>query len=225
LQRENITVDESKRRSGRSPWWKIGLVILVVAVAGVGGVLTGNRLADKRAVVDEGRRLDEDIGLGERTGLTGALDLQVAPTSLNVASGQPAKVNLTLTNKTDRPLTLNGWLNPAPADFISNQIPFKMMVTRAGSKVAFRGNPVLYPPHEKKDFFQLRPGARKVIPVDLSELHGIGRWDMSAPGEYAVELWYETYLTGRYVGISAWTGMTNHVIVRVTVRPGEAGSH
>ena len=71
---------------------------------------------------------------------------------------------------------------------------------------------------QKQDFRKLGPGRSLDITVgDLSEPARIGVWDMSSPGVYNVEIWYETYLTGRYIGVHAWTGMTNHVVVQVTV--------
>lgn len=204
-------------------WRRLGLILLVLVIAGVAGVWTGNKLADKRAVTNkqnnEARRLDEDLGLGQRSGLTGDLDLKVDQIKLTVDSGKPVKVVLTLTNKTRKLLMLNDWFTPAPADFKSNQLPFKVIVSKAGRKVPFLGNAIIYPPHTKKDFLKIEPGKSKSIPVELSRYPGIGRWDMTASGNYTIELWYETYLTGKYVGVNAWTGMTNHVIMQVTVRP------
>lgn len=216
--------EEGRRERRRELWqWRrLVLILCVLAVAGVSAVLTGGWLADRRAAQDEERRLDEHVGLGERTGMTGDLALHVDPLDLAISPGQDAGVNLTLTNKTSETMMLNAWFTPAPADFGSNQLPLKMIVSTSGRKVGFIGDPVLFPPHRKSDFIELQPGQSKVIPVELSRSAGMGRWDMSAPGDYTVELWYETYLTGRYIGVNAWTGMTNHVVVRVTVRPQEA---
>ena len=212
----------------RCRYYRLGLILLVLVIAGFAGVWAGNKLADKRAVANkqnnEARRLDENLGLGQRTGLTGDLDLKAAPIKLTVDSGKPVKVVLTLTNKTRKLLMLNDWFTPAPADFKSNQLPFKVIVSKSGHKVPFLGNIALFPPHAKKDFLRLNAGKSKMITVELSNYHGIGRWDMTASGNYTIELWYETYLTGKYVGVNAWTGMTNHVILQVTVRPQEGKS-
>ena len=215
---------EGKQRE-RHSWrghrvYKYVLVLLALIAAGAGGVWTGNRLADRRASLEDEIRMDEYLGLGTRTGLTTEVALLVDPLSLTVRPGRQVKVNLTLVNRSRRKVKLNGWLTPAPADFESNQLPFKVIVTREGSRVGYRGNAVLFPPHTKKDFFTLRPGGRRVIPVDLSRGPNNGRWDMSATGDYTFEVWYESYLTGRYVGVrhGGLTGMTNHVIVKVTVR-------
>lgn len=194
------------------------LILAALIAAGIGGVWTGNRLADRRAALDEEIRMDEYVGLGARTGLTTDLALLVDPLSLMVRPGEQIRVNLTLVNRGSRMVKLNGWLVPAPADFESNQLPFKVAVTKDGRRVGYSGNAVLLPPHTKKDFFALRPGERKVISVALSHGPNNGRWDTSTPGDYTFEVWYETYLTGRYVGVNALTGMTNHVIVKVTIR-------
>jgi len=196
----------------------LGLALLVMIVAAVTGIRTGNWIVHRRAVADEARRVDEYVGLGERTGLTGELELQVEPRSMTIAAGQPIKIELTLINKTPKTILLNSWFWEAPAEFRSNQLPFKVIVTRSGKTVGFRGNVPLFPPHTKRDFRELGPGQSLPIEVaDLSKTPRIGTWDMSSPGVYRVEIWYETYLTGRYIGVHAWTGMTNHVVVQVTV--------
>ena len=196
----------------------LGLALLVIVVAAVAGIRAGNWMVHRRAVADEARRIDEYVGLGERTGLTGDLELQVEPRSMTIAVGQPIKINLTLINKTPKPMMLNSWFVEAPAEFRSNQLPFKVIVTKSGKTVGFRGNVPLSPPHEKQDFRRLGPGESLAITVgDLSKPSRIGTWDMSSPGVYNVEIWYETYLSGHYIGVHAWTGMTNHVVVQVTV--------
>lgn len=162
--------------------------------------------------------MDEYTGLGDRTGIAGDLALFVQPMRLSIKPGQPVKVRLVLTNKGKRPMFLSKRLSPAPAAYESNQLPLKVTVTRNGLPVEYRGDPVLYPPHTKRDFFRLDPGRSRHLTVDLSAGPQGGRWDMSAPGEYVVEAWYETYLTGRYIGVNAWTGMSNHVVLQVTVR-------
>lgn len=193
------------------------VILLTLMAAGVCGVLAGNWWADRRAAYEEGRRVDEHLGLGTRTGLTGDLALEVEPVSLRTVSGGEVKVTLTLRNTGRKPLVLSSWLTPAPRDFSGNQLPLKVAVTRDGHRVAYQGQAVLHPPHEKKDFITLRPGERKSISVDLSRGPDNGRWDTSVPGNYSYEVWYETYLSGRYVGVNAWTGMTNHVIVKAAV--------
>ena len=209
---------EQPTQARRIPPRTLVLVLLVTAIAAVGGIVAGNWIFRGRAAAQEFARLDEYVGLSERTGLTGELDLQVSPVSLTVAPGKSAKVTLTLTNRTTRPMTLNGWLTPAPALFQSNQLPFKVQITQNGKPVRYTGNLVLYPPHTKKDFFVLRPGQSRQIVTDLSRGTDGGKWDLSKPGVYTAEAWHESYLTGRYIGVHAWTGMTNHVIVKITVR-------
>ena len=184
----------------------------------VGGIYAGNAFSRRSATARDAARLDEYIGLGEHTAMTGELDLQVGSTTITTSSGKPAKVMLTLTNKTSRPMALNSWLAPAPETFQSNQLPIKVRITRNGKPVRFVGNSLLYPPHTKKDFFVLKPGKSKRFAVDVSRGPKEGAWDMAKPGAYTAEIWYETYLTGRYIGVHAWTGMTNHVIVKVAVR-------
>lgn len=193
------------------------VVATILLIGAIGGIVVGMLLSRPDAKEEKLRRIDEYTGLGERTGLTGDLALTVDPVSLKVVPGRPIRVRLTLENRTFRTLVLNGWLSPAPADLNISQLPFKVRVTAGGRPVPFLGSPVLYPPHEKKDFFKLRPGERKTISVDLAGYPGIGRWDLSAPGDYIFEVWHETYLTGRYIGVQAWTGSTNHVLVQATI--------
>lgn len=202
----------------------IWIMVVVAAIAGIAGVMAGNWLTNRRAVSEKGRQVDEFLGLGERTGLTGDLDLLATPLNLTIHPGEPIKVKLTLINKTTAPMTLNGWLTPAPADFRSNQLPFKVAVHQNNRKVRYIGDPILFPPHKKKDFFTLLPKETKVISPDLSLGAGGGKWNLSTHGVYTFEVWYETYLTGRYVGVHAWTGMTNHVVVHVTVVPWEGST-
>jgi hypothetical protein len=209
---------ERPTRTRRIPPRTLALILLVAILAAVGGIIAGNWIFRRHAAAQESARLDEYVGLAEHTGLAGELDLQVNPVSLTVPPGKPAKVMLTLTNRTTRPMTLNGWLTPAPALYQSNQLPFKVQITKNGRPVRYTGNSVLYPPHTKKDFFVLQPGQSKQIVTDLSRGTDDGKWDMSKPGVYTAEAWYETYLTGRYIGVHAWTGMTNHVIVKIIVR-------
>jgi len=201
-----------------NPLIYIVIAILLVAV-GVGGIKVGNWLSHRNAVHSEGRRVDEYEGLGERTGLTGEVILLVSPMSLAVQSGDRFSLNLTLTNKTSKNLLLNDWFTPQPAKFDSNQFPIKMVVRRSGREVEFFGQPTLLPPHTRKDFIALKPGQSTTFPVEVSAAGRGGRWDMAEPGNYSVEIWYETYLSGKYIGVKAWNGMTNHVVVQVTVRP------
>jgi hypothetical protein len=198
------------------PWVKPVLIIAVLVIGGIGGVWTGNWLASRRPDPRQIQR-DEYVGLGTRTGLVGDLSLSVHPVSVTIRSGEPIRVRLTLTNNGEKTILLNSWFTPAPAEFGNNQLPFKVKVTRNGAPVPYIGDAVLFPPHTKKDFLKLRPGEKRVVSVDLSRGPHGGRWDLSAPGNYTFEVWYETYLTGRYIGVKAWTGMTNHVIVNVVV--------
>lgn len=199
--------------------WRFGIILALLVVVGAIGVRMGNWLADSSAKSTRQREVDEYLGLGQRTGLTGELSLAVKSTRLVVYPGQPVAVELTLTNRSSKSLVLNDWFTPAPAVFESNQLPLKVNITRDGRRVPLHGSAVLYPPHTKKDFMKLRPGGSKSVKVELSGKDDIGKWDMSSPGTYTVDIWYETYLTGRYIGANAWTGMTNHVIVNVTVVP------
>jgi len=199
------------------PGPRFALILAILAFAGVAGVLVGNSLAGRDSVRDEAGRIDEYQGLGERTGLTGELALAVEPMSLAVQTGQPITVNLNLTNTTRKKMILNGWLTPVPAELNSNQMPIQVQVSREGRKVGFQGNSILLPPHTEDDFFVLEPGKSKVVQVDLSRTAS-GVWNVREPGDYAFEVWYETYLTGKYVGVKAWTGMTNHVVVQVRVQ-------
>lgn len=210
----------AKERAGKrhNPLIFVLIAVLLAATA-IGGVLAGNYLSRRNAVQAEGRRVDEYQGLGDRTGLTGEVTLLVKPLSITVESGDRFSVSLILTNKTSRTLLLNDWFTPAPAKFGSNQLPIKMIVRRSGQEVEFLGQPRLLPPHTRKDFMALAARESKTFPVEVTTAGGTGRWDMAEPGNYSVELWYETYLSGRYIGVKAWNGMTNHVVVQVTVRP------
>lgn len=218
LDSDHPVAKNTKRPSGSH---RVLLILLVVLTALVGGILTGNWIAERHKVPADRQRMDEYLGFGERTSLTGQVTLQVDPRSLSITAGQPAKVKLTLTNKGKSPVRLNDWLEPAPASLLSNQFPFKVNVTKDGRRVRYQGNYVLPLPHTRKDFFALSPGKSKDILVDLSVGAGNGRWDMSSPGIYTVEVWYETYLTGRYIDVDAWTGTTNHVIVQISVAAAE----
>lgn len=197
----------------------IFLIVLMFLAASIGGILTGKWLVGKRSAADRYRLIDEYQGLGERTGLTGELGLSVNPVRLNAYVNQPIMVELILTNNSKKNMTLNGWLTPAPASFNSNQLPLKVLVTKNGRNVGFHGNMVLFPPHEKDDFFTLGPGERKSIHTNLLLGPGNGKWDVSVPGVYNMEIWYESYLTRIYAGSDAWTGMSNHVIVQAIVYP------
>ena len=195
----------------------IGIALVIVIVAAVLGILAGRWFVHRHAVAEEARRVDEYLGLGPRTGMTGDLELQVIPLSLTVRSGQPAKVKLALINHTQRTMRLNGWLTPAPSFFDSNQFPFRTKMSVSGRGVMYKGGVILPPPHTKRDFFLLRPGETRTIEMDVSRGPERGAWDISRPGVYTAEIWYQTYLSGRWIGVNAWTGMTNHVIVRITV--------
>lgn len=220
------THDENSRnhtRRDRRNLLRYALIALLLVVACIGGIKTGNWISDRRVEAGKQREADEYLGLGERTGLTGDLALQVNPTNISAYPGQPISIDLTLVNRGKKNLVLNSWPTPAPAFFGNNQFPFKIEVTKDGRRIPFRGNAVLLPLHSAKDFFVLHPGERRVVKIDPARLDRIGKWDLSVPGVYAVEMWYETYLTGRYIGVRAWTGMTNHVVVNLTILPRRRG--
>ncbi|MHB0912383.1 MAG: hypothetical protein ACYC2Y_02915 [Armatimonadota bacterium] len=194
------------------------LILLVLVAGAICGVLAGGWLAN-RGSQDEMRRMDETLGLGKRTGLQGDLILRTGASNVTVRPGGPIAIDLTLTNQGEKRAVINGWLAPIPADFDNNQFPVKAVVTEAGRKVEYLGNGIILPPHKKKDFITLGPGESKTFTVDLSRGAGGGAWKIAATGTCRVELWYETYLTGRYSGVDAWTGMTNHVAVQVRRAP------
>lgn len=202
-------------------WW-LGLLLVAVAAA-VAGVAAGNWMMDKLAAREAKQQTDEYVGLAERTGMTGDLELLVSPLHVTVYPGEPVKADLTLVNRGRRTLMLNGWLTPVPANMGNNQFPLKVRVSGDSQPAEYRGNYVLFPPHKKRDFFPLEPMGRKTFTADLSSGPNNGRWILTTPGEYKIEAWYETYLTGRYAGVKAWTGMTNHVVVGVSVRPRRGG--
>lgn len=193
------------------------LAAAVVTVAIALGMFSANWVLSHRKSSADLQRIDEYLGLGERTGLTGDLALQVDPLDLAVKPGEPAVVKLALKNTSRSTIYLNGWLQPTPSNLGDNQFPLKVSITQDDHPVRYEGNFTLPPPHGNRDFFALAPGAIRKIPVDISKSPGNGRWGMARPGSYNAEIWYETYLTGKYVGVRAWTGMTNHVIVHVKV--------
>ena len=199
--------------------WNMALILSVIVAAILGGVYTERWISKRQPDPLKQQRLDETLGLAERTGITGDLALQVRPVNLTVKSGDPIKVRFTLINNSKQDMTLNGWLIPAPASYENNQLPMKQIVKRSNQLVGYRGNIVLFPSHERKDFMQLAARKTYTFDANLSKGPDDGRWNISTPGKYSIELWYATYLTGRYSRVRAWTGMTNHVIVKVTVLP------
>lgn len=199
--------------------WNIVLILAVITAACIGGIMTGNKIADVRAAVGKQQQIDETLGLAQRTGITSELTLQVNPVRITAKSGDPMKISLTLGNTSKKPILLNGWLTPAPAFYESNQLPFKQAVTISGREIGYRGNIILYPPHKKSEFIRLDPGKTYTVNVDVTRGPDDGRWNISTPGTYTIELWYETYLTGKYSGVRAWTGMTNHIVVKATALP------
>ncbi len=54
--------------------------------------------------------------------------------------------------------------------------------------------------------------------IDLLNPGNRGSWEMSAPGTYEIAVRYETYLSGKWIGVKAWTGMTSPVVVSVRVQ-------
>lgn len=195
---------------------RVYIMLLVAIVAGVSGLLVGSKLFDAGSSNKEMQRVDEILGLGDRTGFVGDLGLSVEPLKLSVNSGDPLRVKLVLVNNGRKPVLLNGWLIPVDAGFDNNQYPLKVKILRNGRPVTVSGNELVAPPHRKNDFFRLNPGKKKTVTLDLSK---DGKWRIETPGDYTVEIWYESYLTGKYSGVKAWTGMTNHVVVRTTVYP------
>lgn len=200
------------------------LVAAVLIVAAVAGLLVGNWVS-ARMDAGAGEReklaeIDEYQGLAERSGITGDLTLDVRPASQTVSPGEPIKLTVRLTNRGKRTFVLNAWIEPYPAMLGSNQLPLKVDIRLGRQTVSFHGDSVILAMHEKKDFFALRPGETRSTVIDLMKpASGRGRWDMSAPGTYEVALWYETYLSGKWIGVRAWTGMTNPFVVQVTVVP------
>lgn len=194
---------------------RIALILLVLVIAAASGVMTGRWVVRGQDSPEDLIRMDEYLGLGERTGLAGKLLLRAEPSEYTVNADVPIRIKLVLTNSGKRSLTLNSWFQPAPADLRSNQLPIKVKIFKEGNKLPYHGNALLLTPHTKKDFFTLGPGKSRDIYVDLRS--GSNTWDMASPGLYTAEIWYETYLTGKYVGVDAWTGMTNHVVVQIQV--------
>ncbi|MHB1458534.1 MAG: hypothetical protein ACYC0V_16620 [Armatimonadota bacterium] len=201
--------------------WNIVMILVLAAVAILSGIFTDRWISSRQPDPIRQQRLDETLGLAERTGITGELALQVNPVNLTAKSGDPINVRLTLKNNSKRNMTISKWLTPAPAAYENNQLPMKQIVKASNKPVGYRGNIVLFLSHKKKDFMRLTSGQSYSFDVDLTKGPDDGRWNMSTPGKYSVELWYETYLTGKYSGVRAWTGMTNHVVVKVTVLPGK----
>jgi hypothetical protein len=201
-----------RKRKFAGRWLYIALPIFLLAA--FAGIYTGNRLSDRISAKNDQVYIDEYTGLGARTGLTGELELAVNPVKISTHKGQPARVEITITNSSRKNILLNGWLKPMPANFNSNQFPVKVSIKRAGKPMERKGSLDIMPAHAKKDFITLRPGESRSFTVDLT---GFG-FNLSKPGLYSAEFWYETYLSGRYAGVKAWTGMTNHAIVQLIVR-------
>ncbi len=209
-------------RKARIPVKTAMIAAVLVIIAAVGGVFVGDLVSQKRVSTADSARADEFVGLGPRTGLTGELDLQVKPMTLSILPNKPTRVRLVFTNRSKAPLVLNNWLEALPSSFQTNQFPLKVIVTRNGRPVTHSGNAILRPPHTKRDFFVLESGSSREVEMDITRTAEGGTWDMSRPGAYKAEIWYENYLTGRYIGTRAWTGLSNHVVVQVHIsNPGE----
>lgn len=196
----------------------------VIIIAAAAGLLAGNWVSARMDAAAREREklaeIDEYQGLAERSGITGDLTLEVRPASQTVVAGAPIKLTVRLTNRSRRTLILNSWIDPYPAMLGSNQLPLKVDIRLGRQTVSYHGDSVVLPMHEKKDFLRLGPGETRSTAIDLMKpALGRGRWDMSAPGTYEVALWYETYLSGKWIGVRAWTGMTNPYVVQVTVVP------
>jgi hypothetical protein len=190
-----------------------------LVAAAFAGILTGGWLINRNNNAEKLMNLDEYVGLAQRTGLTGELSLSLNPVEIAINPSEPLRLNLSLTNSGSKSLVLNNWLTPAPAELRSNQLPFKVIVTRDGHPIHYNGTMSVLPPHRSNDFLILKPGQSQSIPMEISRGTGGRGWNMSVPGSYRVEVWYETYLTGKYIGMKAWSGMTNHVVAQVTVGP------
>ncbi len=199
------------------------LVAAVIIVAAVAGLLVGNIISarlDARARENERlAQIDEYQGLAQRSGITGDLVLDVDPPTQTVKPGGSVKCTVRLTNRSKRTMRLNSWIEPYPAMLGSNQIPLKVDIRMRRQPVTYHGDSIVLPPHTNEDFFMLRPGQGKSTTIDLSKPAGRGRWDFSTPGTYEVALWYETYLSGNWIGVKAWTGRTNPYVVQVVVGP------
>ncbi len=195
----------------------LALLAIVIVIACIAGIYTGNSLSNRYNESLKQRDIDEIIGLGERTGMSGDLALQVNPVNIKVKAGDPINIELALKNNTKKSIKLNNRLIPAPAYYKSNQLPIKQIVKLNGKQIAYKGNIVIYSPQTKKDFITLKPGETYKTTIDVRYGPEKGFWNMLTPGVYTIELWYETYLTGKYIGIKAWTGMTNHVVIKATI--------
>ncbi|MBP6963370.1 MAG: hypothetical protein KBC96_03080 [Armatimonadetes bacterium] len=200
---------------------RYGLMAVVVLVAAVAGWLASLWVSARLdAGADERRRMaevDEYEGLGERSGIKNDLVLDVRPAAQSVASGAPIGLTVLLTNRGSRSIMLSSWVEPYPAILASNQLPLKVDIKRGGERTTYHGDAAVMPLHRKGDFLSVRPGETKSFAVEINKPGARGRWDMSAPGTYEIALWYETYLSGKYAGVRAWTGMTNPVVVTATV--------
>lgn len=200
------------------------MLLVAALVVAVAGILLGNWIFTRMETHSRERgklaEIDEYQGLAERSGITGELTLEVQPASQTVSPGAPIKLTVTLTNRSKRALMLNSWIEPYPAMLGSNQLPLKVDIRLRRQPVSYHGDSVIRSPHKKSDFVALRPGESRSVMIDLMKpASGRGRWDMTAPGTYEVALWYETYLSGKYAGVRAWTGMSNPYVVQVTVAP------
>jgi len=212
--------EENSRSSADNRRGRIRAIIflIVLAFGAAAGYMTGNWLANNRKSAEDLARLDESVGIGKRTGIPGSVTASVSQTRMSVNSGSPVTIKLTLTNKGNEPTVLNKWFDPTPAAFHSNQFPIKVIVRLNGRDVDYRSTLEVMPPHTKNDFITLAPSQSIDVPLMIYPGRTGGGWNMAAPGSYTVEIWYETYLSGKYVGVNAWTGMTNHVVVNVEVQ-------
>jgi len=192
----------------------------MLAIVATAGVKTGNWLFNIHKAPEGKDRIDEFLGLAQRTWPAKDLTLSVEPKNLTINAGEPIRFRITLSNPIDQTLMLNGWLTPEPSIFQSNQFPVKLNISKDGLAATYHGNAVVLPPHTNNDFFRLGPKQSKTIQLEVSK-----GWEMSASGLYTIEIWYETYLTGRYIGVNAWTGTTNRAVVQVQVNSPEGMKH
>jgi hypothetical protein len=205
--------------SGKKPFALVAAVIVVAAVAGLlAGVLICRRLDVRAGENEKFAQIDEYQGLAQRSGITGDLTLDVEPASQTVRPGAPLRLTVRLTNRSKRVLTLNSWIEPYPAMLGSNQLPLKVDIRLRREPVTYHGDSVILPLHTRNDFLTLRPGESKSTVIDITKpASGRGRWDLSTHGTYEIAFWYETYLSGKWIDVNAWTGMTNPYVVQVVV--------
>lgn len=210
----NGTPEENQKREQTL---KLILALAITVTALLLGSRVGEWFSDRRMNYESENRVDEYVGLGKRTGLTGQLTLDVTPREITVKSGDPIKVDVTFKNNSPNDILLSKELAPVPSYWDSSQFPLKLKITRNGKEITHSGNIVLLAEQDRNDFFTISGKQNKTVEVDLSQGPKGGKWNNTRPGTYRYEIWYETYRSGRAIGIKAWTGMTNHAVINVEV--------